>query len=446
MEKHLDQVNVSDVIDSSSLSRYQMMTIILCGVVVVLDGFDTQTIGFLAPAIADSFGVPIKSFAAVFSAGLFGMMLGALTLGPVADRWGRRWTVIVATLLFGLFSMLTPLATSMEQLVALRFLTGLGLGGAMPNLVSLATEYAPKRQQAMLVAWLFAGIPIGAVVGGLISAVLLPLWGWQSVFYVGGILPLSVTLLLIIHLPESVRFLIARGGDPQKIARIVTRIAPSMPIGPSTHFVSTSPTLKGLPMRHLFTEGRALGTVLLWIPYFMNLLLIYFVVSWLPAVLRQVNMPISAGVTAITLFSIGGAIGCLVTGRLLGTFGTRGVVFIEFCSAMILICALAFSPGSFWLIMTVVGLLGFVVQGAQSCMNALVAAFYPTAIRSTGVGWALGVGRLGSIVGPLLGGLLLSLEWSAHEIFLAAAVPALCAAAAIGISLLRGPAIVAASS
>jgi len=430
------ELNVGEVIDREPLSRFQAVTIALCGCVVVLDGFDTQSIGFLAPAIADTFKVPLASFGAVFSASLLGLMAGALTLGPVADRVGRRWTVIAATLAFGVFTALTPGATSMGQLAALRFLTGLGLGGAMPNLVALATEYSPKRLQAAVVAWMFAGIPIGAVCGGLVSAALLPAWGWQAVFYVGGGLPTLIAILLVARLPESVRFLIVRKAAPERVAALMRRVAPGLRIGPSDRFTSAVEGAAveaggGLPMRHLFTEGRAAGTLLLWVPYFMNLLMIYFVVSWLPAILRQAHLPLSAGVMAITAFSVGGAAGCLVTGRLLRTAGAHPIVLGEFCAATVLIGVLALTPPLLWLILGVTAALGFAVQGAQAGLNALVAGYYPTPIRSTGIGWALGIGRIGSIIGPLLGGVMLSLDWPLRDIFLAGMAPAACAAAAV---------------
>ncbi len=440
------ELNVGEVIDREPLSRYQAVTIALCGCVVVLDGFDTQSIGFLAPAMAETFQVPLASFGAVFSASLFGLMLGAMTLGPVADRVGRRWTVILATLAFGVFTALTPSAASVSQLALLRFLTGLGLGGAMPNLVALATEYAPKRLQAMIVAWMFAGIPIGAVCGGLVSAALLPVWGWQAVFYVGGALPTLIAIMLIARLPESARFLIVRGAAPERIVALMQRVSPALQIGPSDRFVSTVEAKTGMPMRHLFTEGRASGTVLLWIPYFMNLLMIYFIVSWLPAILRQAHMPLSAGVMAITLFSVGGAVGCLATGRLLKKAGAHPIVLGEFCAAIVLIGTLALTPPLLWLILSVATALGFVVQGAQAGLNALVAGFYPTPIRSTGIGWALGIGRIGSIVGPLLGGLMLSLDWSLQDIFLAGTAPAICAAVAVLVGSTRRPSEASAAS
>lgn len=425
------EMTVSDVVDSQPMSRFQISTIAMCGFIAVLDGFDTQTIGFLAPAIAESLNVPLHSFAPVFVFGLLGLMCGAGVLGPVADRWGRKWTIIFSTFVFGLFSFMTAYATSFHELLVFRFLTGIGLGGAMPNVVALTAEYSPKRLQTILVSMLFTGMPLGAVLGGLVASVLLPLWGWQSVFYVGGLLPLAMVIILIAKLPESVRYLIAHGAKADRVAAIMARVAPTFADVRSVRFVPGAAALKGFPVKLLFTEGRALGTVLLWVPYFMNLLIIYFVVSWLPAVLRQAGMPISAGVTAILLFSLGGIIGSLLQGISMRKLGSSRLLAAEFGLSLLLIGSLGVLPPSFGLIMGVAFVLGVLVQGAQAGLNALVSEFYPTAIRSTGVGWALGVGRIGSIVGPILGGMMLSLNWNLQQIFLAGTVPAFCAGLAI---------------
>jgi len=424
-------MTATEVIDNQPLSRFQIGTILMCGFVAVLDGFDTQSIGFLAPSMAETLGVPLKSFAPVFVAGLLGLMFGAGTLGPAADRFGRKWLIVISTLVFGLFSFLTAFASSFDELLVFRFLTGLGLGGAMPNVVALTTEYAPKRMQTIFVSMLFTGMPLGAVLGGLVAAALLPRWGWQSVFYVGGLLPLAMAVILTAKLPESVRFLIVRGGNRERITAIMARVAPGFAGVRDVRFVPGAAAPKGLPVKHLFTEGRALGTILLWVPYFMNLLIIYFVISWLPAVLRQANMPISAGVTAITLFSLGGIFGSLIQGVTMEKAGATRVLYIEFFVSMLLIGSLAILPASYGLIVGVAFILGIVVQGAQAGLNALVADYYPTAIRSTGVGCALGVGRIGSIVGPVLGGVMLSLDWNLNQIFLAGTVPALCAGVAV---------------
>ena len=393
--------------------------------------FFNSIIGFLAPAIAEALQVPLQSFAPVFVAGLLGLMCGAGVLGPVADRWGRKWTIVLSTLVFGLFSFLTAYAASFNELLLFGFLTGIGLGGALPNVVALTAEYSPKRLQAIFVSMLFTGMSLGAMLGGLVASALLPVWGWQSVFYVGGLLPLVMTIILVAKLPESARYLIVHGASSERVSAIMARVAPGFADIRRVRLVPGAAALKGFSVGHLFTEGRALGTVLLWVPYFMNLLIIYFVISWLPAILRQASMPISAGVTAISLFSLGGIVGSLVQGISMQRLGSSRLLIAEFVAAVLLIGSLSVLPASFGLVAAVAFVLGIAVQGAQAGLNALVAEFYPTAIRSTGVGWALAVGRIGSIVGPILGGVMLSLHWNLQQIFLAGTVPALCAALAI---------------
>jgi len=432
-------LKVSDIIDQRPLSRFQSITILLCGLVLVLDGFDTQSIGFLAPSMAESLHLSIRTFGPVFSAALIGLMISSLVAGPLADRVGRKWPIVISTLIFATFAIATGRATTFDQLVAFRFLTGLGLGGAIPNVVALTTEYAPKRLQQVLVTTLFCSMPFGALLGGLVSSVMLPHWGWRSVFYAGGILPLVVALILIRVLPESIRFLIMSGTDRNIINRIFSHIAPDL----TQEDLDCSPLrqdqrFKGIPVIHLFTEGRAVGTVLLWVPFFMNLLVLYFIISWLPALLHQTHMPVSAGIIGVSVFSLGGIAGSLLQGRMMNSWGSFAVLLSEFALCLLLIGSLAF-VASFPLMMVVIFLLGCLVQGAQAGLNALSATFYPTSIRSTGVGWALGVGRTGSIVGPIFGGIMVSHNWTLQQIFFAGAIPALLAAVAIVLSyVLRG--------
>jgi AAHS family 4-hydroxybenzoate transporter-like MFS transporter len=424
-------LTVNEIIDQRPLSPFQARTILLCGLVLMLDGFDAQCIGFLAPPISESLAIPLPAFGRVFAAGLTGLMIGAMTAGPIADRWGRKWTVVMSTVVFAAFSLLTARVNSFDELVLLRFFTGLGLGGAMPNVVALTSEYAPKRLQPVFVTMLFCGMPLGALVAGLASSLMIPAWGWRSVFYLGGILPLAAALVLIPALPESVRFLTARRADPRRISRILARISPELAGTPLNLTAPEANNRKGTPVRHLFTEGRASGTVLLWVPFFMNLLMIYFIVNWLPGLLRESGMPVSAGVAAVSIFSLGGIIGSLIEGRLIRALGAYRVLLAEFALCVLLAGALAMSGASYALMMSVTLLLGVSVQGAQAGLNALSASFYPTTMRSTGVGWALGVGRIGSIIGPVLGGMLLLRGWRPQEILLAGMAPAACAALAV---------------
>jgi AAHS family 4-hydroxybenzoate transporter-like MFS transporter len=257
---------------------------------------------------------------------------------------------------------------------------------------------------------------------------MLPRWGWQSVFYAGGILPFALALLLIAILPESVRYLEISNADPRRITKILARISPDL----ATARFSPAPVQskhRNAPAIRLFTEGRATGTLLLWVPYFMNLLILYFVVSWLPALLRQRGAPVSAGITAIILFSLGGITGSAAEGFLINRWGVFTILLTEFVFSAALIGSLAYSA-SFALTMIITLVLGFTVQAAQGGLNVIAATLYPTSIRATGIGWALGVGRVGSIVGPVLVGIMLRMNWGAREIFQAGAIPALCAAAA----------------
>jgi MFS transporter, AAHS family, 4-hydroxybenzoate transporter len=431
-------LTISELIDTRPLSRFQISTILLCGLVLVLDGFDTQCIGFLAPSIAESLHLRIAAFGPVFAAALVGLMIASMIAGPIADRVGRKGPIIFATLTFALFAIATARATTLQELIVFRFLTGLGLGGAMPNVVALTTEYAPRRLQQTLVTMLFCSMPLGALLGGLVSSVMLPRWGWQSVFYVGGLLPLIVALCLIKALPESIRFLGVSGKGGRVMSDILFKIAPE--VLPNTVDFATPMLIqreKSAPVVQLFTEGRAGGTILLWIPYFMNLLVLYFIVTWLPALLKQAHMPPLAGVLAVSIFSLGGIVGSLLEGRIMSTRGSFAVLLCEFVVSLLLIFCLG-SIASFPLMMVTTFLLGCFVQGAQAGLNALAATFYPTAIRSTGVGWALGVGRIGSIVGPIFGGIMVSHAWTLQHIFFGGALPALAAALAIAASATLG--------
>jgi len=430
-------LTVSEIIEQRPLGAYQIRTAVLCGVVLILDGFDSQAINYIAPSVADSLHVAVKNFGPIFSAGLFGLMIGALMSGPIADRWGRKWPVVLSTLSFAAFSLVTVHVASFHELLILRFLTGLGLGGAMPNVVALASEFVPRRILPHVVTLLFVGMPLGGVICGFLSAALIPRWGWQSVLYVGGTIPLAIALLLFAGLPESIQFLALSAKNPEKVSKTLGRIAPeyaSVALRPTPR----DPRHTGVPVIHLFTEERAFGTLLLWIPYFMNLLIIYFIGSWLPALLRQVGMSTAAGATATAFFSFGGAFGCLFEGWLIKRRGAYAVLLAEFGLAVAFIAALSKIPNSFALMLTVTFVAGLMVIGAQAGLNALAANFYPTAVRSTGVGVARGVGRIGSIVGPLMGGWFLKAGWTPGQILLFGTVAAACAFVAILLSRVGG--------
>lgn len=425
-------VRVDEVIDRSSLSRFQIVTIALCGIVAILDGFDTQAIAFVAPLIAREWQVDTSSFGPVFGAGLLGLTVGALVFGPVADRLGRKSVIILSTLIFGVFALLTPFSQNISMLLALRFLTGVGLGGAMPNIIALTSEYSPSRRRATLVTLMFCGFPLGAVLGGLISAPLMQAYGWKAVFVLGGVLPLLLLPVLWAWLPESIRFLVNKGGAQAEVGNFVRRIDPKVAISADTRFAVEEQRIQGSPIRQLFAGSRASGTILLWIVFFSNLLIMYFLINWLPAVLQQAGLPIERAIIGTVILNAGGIVGGLLLGSMVDRRGPYGILTLGYALAAAAVATIGLigalgTP----LLMTTIFVAGFFVIGSQFCMNALAANFYPTGVRSTGVGWALGVGRIGSIIGPVLGGILIALAWNTTSIFVAIAVPAVVASVAV---------------
>ena len=282
----------------------------------------------------------------------------------------------------------------------------------------------------MVLSVLFCGLPVGGFVCGMLASNLVPVWGWQSVFFIGGILPFCITLLLIPTLPESAQFLSTQGKNRRKIAVLMARFAPDRARDDDQiSFTAPAEESKGMPVKHLFTHGRTAGTILLWIPNFMNLLLMYVILNWLPSLLQDSGMSVSDGVTATAFFSLGGILGTLLEGFLIKFGGIARVLLIEFLLCGLFIAGLSQVADTWSLTVILAFLLGFLVIGAQAGLNVLAANFYPTSVRSTGVGWALGIGRVGSIVGPLLAGMLLYLQTS--QILLTGAIPALFAMVAL---------------
>jgi MFS transporter, AAHS family, 4-hydroxybenzoate transporter len=435
LETVAQKSSVIDLIDRHSLGVFQVWPVALCGLVLVLDGFDAQIINYTAPSISDTMHVAVSHFGTIFSSSLIGLMIAAMASGPIADRWGRKWPVIISVFSFSAFSLITAHVSSFNELWVLRFVTGLGLGGAMPNVVALASEYVPRRLLAITVPIIFVGMPLGGTASGLVSAAIIPRWGWRSMFYVGGALPLVISILLIALLPESIRFLAVKGKEPETVRRFMTRIAPQ--VTPADMNLLSSPEDKkhtGVPVKHLFTEGRAAGTILLWIPYFMNLLLIYFTVSWLPALLRSEGMTIAAASTATAFFSFGGMFGCVAEGYFIKWGGAGAVLLAEYMLAGAFLAMLAVLNVPLQVVLLLTFVAGFMIIGAQGGLNALAANFYPTAVRSTGIGWALGVGRIGSIVGPLLGGMFLAMGWKPSGMLLFGTAVSVCACVSILLS------------
>jgi AAHS family 4-hydroxybenzoate transporter-like MFS transporter len=433
-------IDLVDFIDRQPVGGFQIRLLLICAGVLFLDGFDTQAIGYVAPALAREWGLTKVALGPVFSAGLFGLMIGALVFGPLADRVGRKKIIILSTAAFGLGALATALAQDVNALLVIRFLTGLGLGGAMPNAVAMTSEYNPQRRRATMVMIMFCGFSIGAALGGFLAAGLIPHYGWRSVFVVGGVAPLLLLPVLVWRLPESVRFLATAGQAPERVAELLKRISPHSAFARDARFVVHEPGLAGIPVVHLFREGRTAATLLLWVVFFMSLLDIYFLANWLPTVLNDLGASVSEAVVIGSMLQVGGVVGTFALGSVIDRFSFRALALVYF-GAVFAVGAIGQLSHSAVLVSIAIFAAGFCVVGGQIAANALAAAFYPTSVRSSGVGWALGIGRIGSIIGPLVGGMLLAAKWSSSAVFMAAAAAALCAAlAALSLSRLAGTA------
>lgn len=422
-------VDVAEFIDAQPVGGFQFRLLLTCAAVLFLDGFDTQAIGYVAPALAKEWGLTKAALGPVFSAGLFGLMIGALIFGPLADRIGRRKIIIFSTLAFGIGTLATAFVQDVNALLAIRFLTGLGLGGAMPNAIAMTSEFNPRRRRATMVMIMFCGFSVGAALGGFLAAALIPHFGWRSVFVVGGLAPLLLVPVLALRLPESVRFLALTGRANERVAQLLRLINPKVAFAPETQFVVHEPALAGIPVLHLFAAGRTLVTLLLWVVFFMSLLDLYFLSNWLPTVLNDLGASVSEAAVIGSTLQVGGVVGAFALGSIIDRFSFRALALV-YLIAVFAVGAIGQLGHSVVLVSLAIFVAGFCVVGGQIAANALAAAFYPTSVRSTGVGWALGVGRVGSIVGPLVGGVLLSLKWSTASVFICAAAAALCAALA----------------
>jgi AAHS family 4-hydroxybenzoate transporter-like MFS transporter len=427
-------VDVTALIDGTPAGSFQYRTLALCMGVLFFDGYDTQAVGYAAPALVPALHIERSSMAGVFAISLVGLMIGACIFGPLADRFGRKKIVIFSTALFGVFSLATATATSLDGLLLMRFLTGCGLGGAMPNAVSLSVDYFPRKMRTTTVAIVFVGFTIGATVGGYLAAAILPAFGWQSVFYVGGALPLLLVPVLIGALPESIRLLILHGSRSAEIARNLAKIKPSQSFAEPITFTASEENAAGIPVKHLFTGGRAPGTTLIWIVFFLSLLVTFLLASWMPLVINSAGISLERAVAATATLQLGAIVGTLGVGWLMDKFNPYTVLTIGFILAGLSVGALttihAGMPYS--LIVTLIFLAGaFFGAGGIQGANALAGSYYPTYIRSTGLGWALGVGRIGAIVGTLIGGVLVTLKWDLQAVFFAAAFACFCSSVAI---------------
>lgn len=426
-------IDIARFIDERPLSAFQRRIYATGLLITLLDGLDLQTVSLAAPFLTDKWNVSAQAFGPVFAAGPMGMAVGALFLGTLADRIGRKRLIICATAVFGLFSLLTAFATSLAELTFFRFLTGLGLGGVLPNLIALSTEYAPSRMRGFLTTLTFCGLSFGSMLGGVLGAWLMPQFGWQSIFIIGGILPLIVAAYLPWGLPESIRFLAARGGEDARILKTLRKIAPSEEISSATQFAVPDASREKISFRRLFGPGRSVTTMLMTLVVVLNSFTLYFMLNWLPTLMKQAGLSTRDALLCSVILNGAGGVGAVLIGRFMDRFGCIRVMTLTCLVAAVGVSSVGFATESAMSLAPILVIAGGTVLCTLLGLYVVIAEIYPTTIRATGAGFALGIGRTGSILGPMAGGWALALNWSIPAVFLMAAAPVLLAAVMLGI-------------
>jgi AAHS family 4-hydroxybenzoate transporter-like MFS transporter len=417
-------VNVSDIIDTHGVGAFQLRAFLLCAAVLFVDGFDVQGITYVVPTITREWGLVRGDLWPALTGGLVGVMLGAMLLAPLADRIGRRKVIVWSCVAFGVTTLLTLGVDSLWPLVAMRFLTGLGLGAALPNAIGLASEYAPHKRRALIVMFVGSGISLGAIGAGMTAARLVAPFGWHAMFVVGGVLPLLLAAVLARFLPESIRFSASVPGRQAEAKGLLRKIKPELGADGDVEIVSNDPEGGKATVRDLFENGRGVATVCLWVAFFMSLLNVYLAINWLPSSLEASGFTTTQAAVMTTLYHVGGVIGTYTIGLLMDRLGAHRMVLVGlFLAALGFYTFATVTDWGQWPTTALLALAGVGVIGAQVGVTALASMTYPVTMRATGLGWALGVGRVGSIIGPTIGGFAMATAADARSVHLGCIVP-----------------------
>jgi AAHS family benzoate transporter-like MFS transporter len=430
------KIDINQLIDEARFNPFHWRVLFWATLILIFDGYDLVIYGVVLPPLMQEWGLTPVQAGTLGSCALFGMMFGALILGPLADKIGRKPVIVGGIALFSVFTVLTGFSTDPTQFGICRFIAGFGIGGVMPNAVALMNEYAPKKLRSTLVAIMFSGYSVGGMFSAGLGVVLLPSFGWQSMFYVAAI-PLLLLPMIYRSLPESLGFMV-RQGRTTEVSQVIQRIEPSFVPQAKDGFTTATPKTAGSPLTQLFREGRAISTLLLWSSCFCCLLMIYALGSWLPKLMLNAGYGLGSSMTFLMVLNLGAIVGAIGGGWLGDRFKLRNVVVVFFIIAALSISSLGFHPPTA-VLYVLVAIAGASTIGTQILAWAFVAQFYPMTIRSTGLGWASGVGRTGAMVGPILGGVLLGIQLPLHYNFMVFAIPGAVAALAMCFVYQRQP-------
>ncbi|WP_043355818.1 MFS transporter [Cupriavidus basilensis] len=432
------KINVVSFIDERPVGRYQIFIIILVFLVVAFDGMDVAIMGFAAPEIIRTWGITKSQMGSILGAVFFGVAVGALIAGPIGDRYGRKLILTASVFWFGVLTLVSSQAPDVNTLITLRILTGLGLGAALPNAVTLISEYVPVRKRSLIVTIVYSGFTGGAAVAGLIAAWLLQVFGWRVMIAIGGLLPIVLALILAIWLPESVAFLTLKGKRLAAIPKILRKIdRGSSVLSDATFWIPTPVDQSKGSVAILFTKAYAMGTFLLCVAYFMGVCATYVMVNWLPVIAKDAGFTLGQGVVITTLITLGGPIGSICIGAIMDRVRPHWVLVPTFLIAGAFLASLSVAPRNFGALCVLMFALGCFFHGSMTGLQALSAMSFPTAARSTGISWMHGFGRLGAIASGFIGATMMGWGWGLGQIFLALAVPMVVAACAVAVLGMR---------
>ncbi|HTK35335.1 MAG TPA: MFS transporter [Caulobacteraceae bacterium] len=418
-------VDISKLIDEQPIRRFHVVLVILLFCLMLADGYDLQAIGFGAPGIVKELHINKTALGPVFSASLVGMLFGAPLFGWIGDRFGRRPALFFGLALVGVVSLFTAGADNLTELLVLRFLIGIGLGGVPANSVALMAEYAPQRVRATMIVLAQTGLTFGSMLPAVASGVLEGAHGWRPLFLIGGIAPLVLGALGVVMLPESLKFMVVNNKPKEKIWKIAGRLDPRLLATPDVTFVVPGPRIQKAQsgnVTRLFTDGLAGITPLIWVLYLTFLSANYFLHSWMPILFRGEGLSIRETAFAAAMFDVGGVFGALISGRLIDKYGVRTIVALYLVSCPT-VAAIGYISHSVPLLSAAIFVAGYCLVGITLCMNATAGSIYPTEIRAKGIGWAYGLGRFGSILSPMVGAWLIALMLPIGQLFLAPVVP-----------------------
>jgi len=426
----LAKINTTEVIANSKFNRFHWGLLLWSFLIIGFDGYDLVVYGTVVPLLIEQWNLTSVEAGVMGSYGLFGMMFGAIFFGTLADRIGRKKVIIVTIVLFSLFTLLCGFADTPAMFSTFRFLAGLGLGGIMPNVIALLTDYAPKSMKSMLVSIVLCGYSVGGILAPVLGIFLMPRFGWESIFWVAG-LPLLLLPIIYKKLPETASYLI-RTGKKEELFAILSKVSPNTTFNKDDEIMALPAATTKIPLVGLFQEKRTLSTLMFWVAFFSCLLMVYGLNTWLPKLMMEAGYALNSSLGFLIALQGGAIVGTLIIARLCDKYGTKKMLVPMYASGAVALTLLGFG-GNIYVIYGLVAIAGAATIGSQNIVQAYVSQYYPAYIRSTALGTASGIGRIGGMCGPLLGGFLLSMSLPIQLNFIAFAIPGLIAAVALAL-------------